>query len=117
MIRFSFLEETVFIQRSHYARDNPMRCETTDLESVNPMKLGPLSSLLLCLVCIVLTGLGRFASGSALPRPLMDVLFIASVLAGLMASIYIVVKHLSSHAAEAIDEIEEQGRGPIDPRR
>lgn len=74
------------------------------------MKRRPLTILFLCVVAIVLTGVGRFARASTFPRPLMDALFIVSVVAGLSVSVFLVTKRLSLHAAEAIDEIEEDGR-------
>ncbi len=74
------------------------------------MRLRSLSFLLVCLVAIVLTGFGRFARGSVFPRHLMDALFIASVLAGLTVSLYLVTRRLSLNATEEINDIEDQGR-------
>lgn len=40
----------------------------------------------------------------------MDALFIASVLAGLTVSLYLVTRRLSLNATEEINDIEDQGR-------
>lgn len=86
------------------------RSEAPQPELPHVMRRRPLTILFLCVVAITLTGVGRFARGSTFPRPLMDALFIVSVVAGLSVSIFLVTKRLSHHTAEAIDEIEENRR-------
>jgi hypothetical protein len=70
------------------------------------MPLKPLLLLGLCAGSAILTGIGRFAFKTSVPPLMLDGMFILSVVATVTVSVFIVVRSLSRHAQDELEDID-----------
>lgn len=60
----------------------------------------------LCAVSAILAGIGRFAFDTDLPRQVLDVLFLVSVVATLLVAIRMAARAFSRHARDELHDID-----------